>query len=73
MWNIEALAIKIKLRKVKRTLVCFYNPYFSNLAVHISAMDKAIEFYSKTYDNISIGRDFIVQVKDTKLDTFSSI
>ena len=36
-------------------------------------MDKAIEFYSKTYDNILIDRDFIVQVKDTKLDTFSSI
>ena len=36
-------------------------------------MDKAIEFYSKTYDKILIGKDFIVQVKDTKLDTFSSI
>ena len=36
-------------------------------------MDKAIEFYSKTHDNILLAGDFIVQVKDTKLDTFSSI
>ena len=36
-------------------------------------MDKAIEFYSKTYDNILIAGDFNAQVSDIKLDTFCSI
>ena len=50
--EIEAFAIEINLRKVKWLLVCSYNSIFCNLPVHLSAIDKAIEFYSKTYDKI---------------------
>ena len=71
--EIEAFAIEINLRKVKWRLVFSYNPNFCNLPVHLNAIDKAIEFYSKTYDKILIAGDFNAQVSDIKLDTFCSI
>ena len=71
--EIEAFTIEINLCKVKWLLVCSYNPNFCNLPVHLNAIDKAIEFYSKTYDKILIAGDFNAQVSDIKLDTFCSI
>ena len=71
--EICAFTIEINLCKVKWLLVCFYNPNFCNLPVHLNPIDKAIEFYSKIYDKILIAEDFNVQVSDTKLDTFCSI
>ena len=71
--EIEAFVIEINLRKVKWLLVCSYNPNFCNLPVHLNAIDKAIEFYSKTYDKILIAGDFNAQVSDIKLDIFCSI
>ena len=70
--EIEAFALEINLRKVKWLLLCSYNPNFCNLPVHLNAIDKAIEFYSKTYDKILVVGDFNVQVSDIKLDTFCS-
>ena len=55
----EAFAIEINLRRVKWLLVCSYNPNYSNLPVHLNAIDKAIEFYSKTYDKISIAGEVV--------------
>ena len=71
--EIEAFAIEINLRKVKWLLVCSYDPNFCNLPVHLNAIDKAIEFHSKTYVKILIAGDFNAQVSDKKLDTFCSI
>ena len=59
--------------KVKWLLVYSYNPNFCNLPVHLNAIDKAIEFYSKTYEKILIAGDFSTQIFDIKLDTFCSI
>ena len=71
--EIEAFAIEINLRKVTWLFVCSYNPNFCNLPVHLNAIDKAIEIYSKTYDKILIAGDCNVQVSDIKFDTFCSI
>ena len=71
--EICAFTIEINLCEVTWLLVCFYNPNFCNLPVHLNAIDKAIEFYSKIYDKILIAEDFNMQVSDTKLDTFCSI
>ena len=64
--EIEAFANEINLLKV-----CSYNTNF--LPVHLNAIDKAIDCYSKTYDKILIAGDFNAQVSDIKLDTFCSI
>ena len=71
--EIETFAIEINLGKVKWLSACSYNPNCCNLPVHLNAIDKAIEFYSKTYDKILIAGDFNAQVSDIKLDTFCSI
>ena len=71
--EIEAFAIEINLGKVKWLSVCSYNPNCCNLPVHLNAIDKAIEFYSKIYDKILIAGDFNAQVSDIKLDTYCSI
>ena len=52
---------------------CSYDPNFCNLPVHLNIIDKAIQFYSKTYDKILIAVDLNAQVNDIKLDTFCSI
>ena len=54
-------------------MVCSYNSNFCNLPVHLKDIDRAIEFYSKTYDKILIAGDFNAQVSDIKLDAFCSI
>ena len=71
--EVEAFALEINLRKVKWLLVCFYNPNFSNLPVHLNAIDKAIEFFSKTYEKFLVAGDFHTQESDIKLDIFCSI
>ena len=69
--EIEAFAIEINLRKVKWLLVS-YNPNFCNLLVHLNAIDKAIEFYSKTYDKILIAGEFNAQVSDTNFAVYGT-
>ena len=54
-------------------MICSYNPFFFNLLVHLNAIDKAIKFYSKTFDKILIAEDFNTQLCDIKLDTFCGI
>ena len=71
--EIEAFTIEINLRKIKWLLVYSYNPTFYNLSLHLNTIDKAIEFYSKTYDKILIAGDFNAEVRGIKLDTFCSI
>ena len=71
--EIEGFTIEINLRKVKWLLVYSYNPAFYNFSSHLNAIDKAIEFYSKTFDKILIAGDFNAQVSGIKLDTFCSI
>ena len=71
--EVEAFALEINRCKVKWLLVCFYNPNFSNLPVHLNAIDKAIEFFSKTYEQVLVAGDFHTQESDIKLDIFCSI
>ena len=40
---------------------------------HLNVTDKAIKFYSRTFDKILIAEDFNAQVIDIKVDTFCSI
>ena len=50
-------------------LVCAYNPYKE----HLKELVKAIQFYSKTYDNCMLIGDYNAQVDETKMTSFCSI
>ena len=54
-------------------MVCSYNPNFCNLPVPLNSIDKATEFYSKTYEKILIAGDFNAQVSGIKLNRLCSI
>ena len=54
-------------------MVCSYNTNFCNLPVHLNVIDKAIEFYPKTFDKILIAGDLNEQISDIKLDRSCSI
>ena len=42
----------LNLRKKKWLIFCIYNPHNRYIKHHLKELGKAIEFYSKTYENI---------------------
>ena len=71
--EIEGFAIELICVSLSGCWSVFITQIFSNLPVHLNAIDKAIEFYSKTYEKVSIAGEFDALVSDVKLDTFCSI
>ena len=47
-------------------LVCAYNPYKE----HLKELVKAIQLYSKTYNNFRLIGDYIAEVDETKMTSF---
>ena len=47
--EIEAFVTENNLRKVKWLLVCSYNANLCNMAIPLNAIDKSINFKSKTF------------------------
>ena len=47
-------------------LVCAYNPYKE----HLKELVKAIQFYSKTYNNFRLIGDYNAEVDETKMTSF---
>ena len=48
----EAFCIELNLQKKKWFIFCIYNPHNRFIKHHLKELGKAIEFYSKTYENI---------------------
>ena len=71
--KLKALLLKLICVSLSGCWSVFITQIFSNLPVHLNAIDKAIEFYSKTYEKVSIAGEFDALVSDVKLDTFCSI
>ena len=53
----EAFCIELNLQKKKWFIFCIYNPHNRFIKHHLKELGKAIEFYSKTYENIIIMGD----------------
>ena len=47
-----------------------YKPILSDLPKHLNVKDKAVEFCSKPYGNISLAGDLNAKISDTRLDAF---
>ena len=50
----EAFWIELNLRKKKSLIFFIYNPHNRFIKHHLKELGKAIEFYSKTYENIIV-------------------
>ena len=59
--SFEAFGIDLNLRK-KRLIFCIYNPHNRFIKHHLKELGKAIEFYSKTHENIIIMGDFNAEI-----------
>ena len=66
----EAFCIELNLRKKKWLIFCIYNPHNRFIKHHLKELGKAIEFYSKTYENIIIMGDFKAEISEPNLASF---
>ena len=60
--NIEAFFIKILLKSCKWLICCSYNPNRINVATHLGEIGKALDTYSRKYENTLLIGDFTVEL-----------
>ena len=68
--NIEAFFTEIKVNTCKCLLSCSYNPNRINVSADLDQIWKALDVYSKKYENILLMGDFNVDVKETNMKVF---
>ena len=66
----KSFCIELNLRKKKWLLFCIYNPHNRFIKHHLKELGKAIEFYSKTYENIITMGDFNAEISEPNLASF---
>ena len=65
----EAFCIELNLQKKKWFIFCIYNPHNRFIKHHLKELGKAIEFYSKTNENIIMG-DLKSEISEPNLASF---
>ena len=71
--EIEIFCIELNLRKKKWLMFCYYNPHKHLLKYHLFHIESAINFYSKTYENLIILDDFNAEISDSSMESFYTI
>ena len=71
--EIEIFWIEINLRKKKWLTFCCYNPHNHLLKHHLFQIESAINFYSKTYENLIILGDFNAEISDFNMESFCTV
>ena len=66
----EAFCVELNLRKKKWFIFCIYKPHNRFVKHHLKEFGKAIEFYSKTYENIIIMGDLNAEIFVPNLASF---
>ena len=69
--NIEAFFIEILLKLCKWLICRSYNPNRINAAIHLGEIGKALDTYSRIYENLLIG-DFNVEPNETNMKALCS-
>ena len=52
--NVELFFVEVNIRKKKWLLSCSYNPHKSNISSHLRHLNKGLDVYLKSCDNILI-------------------
>ena len=68
--DIEAFFTEIKVNTCKWLVCCSYNPNRINVSTHLEQIKKALDIYSKKYENILLMGDYNVDVKETNMKVF---
>ena len=68
--NIEAFFIEILLKSCKWLICCSYNPNKINVATHLGETGKALNTYSRKYENTLLIGDFNVEPNEANMKAF---
>ena len=68
--NLELFFVEVNIRKKKWLLGCSYNPHKSNISNHLHHLNKGLDVYLKSYDNILIMGDLNSEVSENCLNGF---
>ena len=68
--KIEIFCIELNLRKKKWLIFCCYNPQKHLLKYHLFQIESAINFCSRTYENLIILSDFNAEISDFNMESF---
>ena len=73
--NLELLFLEVNIYKKKCLLSCFYNPHKSNISNHLHHLNKGLDVYLKSYDNIliMIMGDFNSEFSENCLNGFCNV
>ena len=71
--EIEIFCIELNIRKKKWLIFCCYNPHKYLLKHHVFQIESAINFYSRTYENLIILGDFNAEISDFNMESFCTI
>ena len=67
----EIFCVELNLRKQKWLTFCCYNPHKYLIKDYLLQIKSAIDFYSKSYENITLMADFNVENYDSHMDCTS--
>ena len=69
----EIFCVELNLRKQKWLIFCCYNPHRHLIKGHLLQVKNAIDFCSKSYENIILIVDFNTEISDRHMDSFCAI
>ena len=65
--------VEVNIRKKMWLLSCSYNPHKSNISNHLRHLNKGLDVYLKSYDNILIMGDFNSEFSENFLNSFCNV
>ena len=71
--KIEIFCAELNLRKQKWLIFCCCNPHKHLIKDHLLQIKSAIDFQSKSYENIILIGDFNVEISESHMNSFSAI
>ena len=71
--NVELFFVEVNIRKKKWLLSCSNNPHKSNISNHLHHLNKDLDVYLKSYDNILIVGDFNSKFIENYMNSFCNV
>ena len=69
----EIFCVELNFRKQKSLIFCCHNPHKHQIKDNLLQIKNAINFYSKSYENIILIGDFDVEISDGYMGCFCTI
>ena len=71
--NLELLSVEVNIRKKKWLFGCSYNPHKNTISNNLHHLNKGLDVYLKSYDDILIMRDLNSEVSENCLNGFCNV